>query len=169
MLLTGKLPVLIHWASCGQWEVPRGSVPTGCPHHAPAADHPDLMLSPQYKELEHRSLQAWAEMKTEAVSSLQEKTTGDGWLSTRCPCSWFSRMILPYISALPLLPSWCSSRRISRCSAGEFKNIPLAAKTFPHVIWGFRGSWNPRRVTKPKAGYYLFSELLSLEVITQRR
>lgn len=40
-----------------------------------AADHLDLVLSPEYDE--PRSLQVGAEMKIEA---LQEKTTGDGWL-----------------------------------------------------------------------------------------
>lgn len=86
-----------------------------------------------------------------------------------CPWSWFSTMILLYIPAFSLLPSWCSSRWILRCSAGGFKNVAPWAKTFSHVVWGFRGSWSLRRMTKPKAGCYLFYELLSLEVITQGR
>lgn len=65
-----------------------------------AADHLDLVLSPEYDE--PRSLQVGAEMK---IKALQEKTTGDGWLGMRCPCSWFCRIILHYISALCLLPS----------------------------------------------------------------
>lgn len=71
------------------------------------ADHLDLVLSPEYnEELEPGSLQVRAEMKIEAVSSLQgKKITGDGWLGMCCPCSWFSRIIRPYISTLSLLPS----------------------------------------------------------------
>lgn len=81
------------------------STQSKCPHHTTAADHLDLVLSPEYKkELEHRSLQVGDEMKTEAVSSLkeEEKTTGDGWLGMSCP--WLSRMILPYTSTLPCFP-----------------------------------------------------------------
>lgn len=93
MFFPGKLLVLIQepFAVNGERKPPERALQTSllssCVVRTQDVQLPGFLVeSPEYREeLKTRTLQVL--LQTGAVSFLQEKITGGGWLSTRCPCS----------------------------------------------------------------------------------